>query len=168
LSFLTGHGENTASVLHRTYKNNRVDPENTENPAKDFRNWPEEMVLSLVSQKLFQRAAKESIRIKKNSLFVEILETMKIEELLENPGSGKCSFIFKSLLSAFEKTATNPFGGSNLRRSQKMWIDVLENCIQTDIPIKEVAAFCLATGRFPKLKELGLEKEKLDFKDRER
>ena len=159
LSFLTGYGANTASVLHRTYKNDRVDPEDTENPAKDFRNWPEEMVLSLVSQKLFQRAAEESIRIKKNSLFVEILETMKIEELLENPDPGKCNTIFKSLLSAFEKTATNPFGGSNLRRSQKMWIDVLENCIQTDIPIKEVAAFCLTTGCFPKRKELCLEKK---------
>ena len=168
LSFLTGYGENTASVFHRTYKNDRVDPEDTENPAKDFRNWPEEMVLNLVSQKLFQRAAEESIRIKKNSLFVEILETMKIEELLENPDSGKCNTIFKSLLSAFEKTATNPFGGSSLWQSQKMWVDVLENCIQTDIPINEVAAFCLATGRFPKKKELGLEKEKLVIEGPER
>ena len=157
LSFLTGYGANTASVLHRTYKNDRVDPEDTENPARDFRNWPEEMVLSLVSQKLFQKAAEESIRIKKNSLFVEILETMKIEELLENPDPGKCNTIFKSLLSAFEKTAT-----------QKMWVDVLENCIQTDIPINEVAAFCLATGRFPKKKELGLEKEKLVIEGPER
>jgi hypothetical protein len=168
LSLFSVIGDDTSFVLHLTYKNDRVDPEDTENPAKDFRNWPEEMVLNLVSQKLFQRAAEESIRIKKNSLFVEILETMKIEEFLENPDSGKCNTIFKSLLSAFEKMVTNPFGGSSLWQSQKMWVDVLENCIQTDIPINEVAAFCLATGRFPKKKELGLEKEKLVIEGPER
>jgi len=156
LSLFSVIGDDTSFVLHLTYKNDRVDPEDTENPAKDFRNWPEEMVLNLVSQKLFQRAAEESIRIK------------KIEELLENPDSGKCNTIFKSLLSAFEKMVTNPFGGSSLWQSQKMWVDVLENCIQTDIPINEVAAFCLATGRFPKRKELGLEKKKLVIEGPER
>lgn len=165
-SFMTDNGENTGSVLHLTYKNDRVDPADTENPVKDFRNWPEKMVLALVSQELFQIALKKTNRIKKNSLFVEILETMKIEELLENPNSGKCNTIFKSLLSAFEKTAPFLlFGGNTFNKIDKVWVDVLENCIQKEIPVKDVAAFCLATGRFPKLKELGLEKENFGFKE---
>lgn len=148
----------TNSLLFLKYseQNRDLEPES----KKDFRHWPEELIHSLWNQELFQKQQIANSLNNTNRYFVSILET------LDWPTKNGCidcvrlqkgenSKIFKVLLETIDKE--RHFTTFCQDTTSRTWWNINSNCcIPTDVPVKKLASFCLATGRFPNLKEVNM------------
>lgn len=155
-------GEAKHNLLSLTYSKEKLHFE--QKFIKDFRSWPEEMVVSLWKQELFQdseKTATPQMRISLNEQFVRIVETLDWPKnshgliYCSQFKSGELDRILNQLLLTFEKTRSQPVFFSDF--GKKSWVNNGDDfMIPTNVPIKKLASFCLATGRFPNLKEVNM------------
>jgi hypothetical protein len=145
-------------ILELEYSKDNLDLEQV--PGTSFRNWPEDMVVSLWKQELFQGSDKIDLSRKQgNTAFVEILETLdwpiRPNGLIDSSSfkPGELDRIFYSMLTVFETTRKKiPFFSDFVKN---VW-NMNDSAIPTDVPVKTLASFCLTTGRFPNLGEVNM------------
>lgn len=141
----------------------RQNPKN----KKDFRNWPKNLFAEIwqnLNHELASNSFAQTLSVTKNNRRVFLLQTLNWSDPL--PLKQEFPKLLSAIFRTFEETPLVS-GDKFMTKNKSLYWETEHSkvgCIPKDIPIKDLAMFCLATGRFPMKNEVSLMRDCFDIK----